>query len=595
VVKDPRRLFSYTQRNHLYTRADGKCQSCGCELEDDWEADHIIPHSKGGLTTYDNGQALCLPCHRQKTSRDLSMKDLRLITQTVTGIDLLPWQSEALQAFKDKYDRYQPNRDSFLLDKTFVVEAVMGAGKTFLQGALAKTLLDNDVVDNIICVVPSLELKQNVASTLKREFNLSLAYDATDVSAYHKSRSIGQVVTYQALNDPDKIDLLLDNWAANGQRYLLMADEAHHGSSEEGKKWGHALAKLTDYADVALILSGTFWRSDQHMIPSVRYDTVDSEQKIGRVSADYSYSLKRAMEESVVSQVFFHTRSGEVELRDATTGEAETHHIARQCVDEKGNPTVPTIAYEKLLNPEHKWTQDFFIHAHNELQTKRESHMERFGNHKDAPPPPAGLVTCLDISHARSVAKMIRDLTGFTPGVVSSDDTPGSLATIKAFRNSTDPWLVAVKMVTEGVDIPRIKVICMMPTDKTELVFHQLTGRAMRVRRLDDGTPISEESYVLVPEHPLLYQHVKNFVEAAGMPALLDPPTGGGGGGGTPKPKRDVYINFTQEHGHSDWFNGLEGVNKDLPHLIRSTFRNATKEQVDLLVNRGFSIIQENL
>ncbi|MDC0162011.1 HNH endonuclease [Paracoccaceae bacterium] len=65
-----RRHFSTAEREALYIAADGKCMICGCILEgDNWQPDHIVPFSKGGLTDVINGQALCTPCNLKKGDR----------------------------------------------------------------------------------------------------------------------------------------------------------------------------------------------------------------------------------------------------------------------------------------------------------------------------------------------------------------------------------------------------------------------------------------------------------------------------------------------------------------------------------------------
>lgn len=63
-----KRHFTQPQREVLYQRANGKCQLCGTKLIRGWEADHVIPYSRGGSTTLDNGQALCKDCNQKKGS-----------------------------------------------------------------------------------------------------------------------------------------------------------------------------------------------------------------------------------------------------------------------------------------------------------------------------------------------------------------------------------------------------------------------------------------------------------------------------------------------------------------------------------------------
>jgi 5-methylcytosine-specific restriction endonuclease McrA len=67
-MRDPRRAFNATERIALFILAGGRCEICGVELGDDWEADHVDPHSRGGRTLITNGQALCTPCNRRKSN-----------------------------------------------------------------------------------------------------------------------------------------------------------------------------------------------------------------------------------------------------------------------------------------------------------------------------------------------------------------------------------------------------------------------------------------------------------------------------------------------------------------------------------------------
>ena len=67
-LKDSKRNFDESQRQVIYRKDKGVCQICGKECDwNDWEADHIVPWSKGGKTEIENGQVLCPTCNSKKS------------------------------------------------------------------------------------------------------------------------------------------------------------------------------------------------------------------------------------------------------------------------------------------------------------------------------------------------------------------------------------------------------------------------------------------------------------------------------------------------------------------------------------------------
>lgn len=66
-VKDSNRLFTSDQRAVIFRLGKGVCANCGKQVkEEDFEADHKIPWSKGGKTQIANGQILCSTCNKSK-------------------------------------------------------------------------------------------------------------------------------------------------------------------------------------------------------------------------------------------------------------------------------------------------------------------------------------------------------------------------------------------------------------------------------------------------------------------------------------------------------------------------------------------------
>ncbi len=70
-LKDSKRNFDEAQRQEIYRRDNGMCKICGKKREwNDWEANHIIPWSKGGKTEIENGQVLCPSCNSRKSDNN---------------------------------------------------------------------------------------------------------------------------------------------------------------------------------------------------------------------------------------------------------------------------------------------------------------------------------------------------------------------------------------------------------------------------------------------------------------------------------------------------------------------------------------------
>lgn len=68
--KDPKRNFDEAQRQVIFRRDKGICRVCGRQCDwNDWEADHILPWSKGGKTEIENGQVLCSSCNSKKSDK----------------------------------------------------------------------------------------------------------------------------------------------------------------------------------------------------------------------------------------------------------------------------------------------------------------------------------------------------------------------------------------------------------------------------------------------------------------------------------------------------------------------------------------------
>jgi superfamily II DNA or RNA helicase len=112
-------------------------------------------------------------------------------------------------------------------------------------------------------------------------------------------------------------------------------------------------------------------------------------------------------------------------------------------------------------------------------------------------PDAGGMVIASDHKSAKLYAELLLGITGKAPVVVLSDDT-GASRKISDFETSQDRWLVAVRMVSEGVDIPRLAVGVYGTSVQTPLFFAQAVGRFVRNRKP------GETASVFVPSVPVL-------------------------------------------------------------------------------------------
>lgn len=112
-------------------------------------------------------------------------------------------------------------------------------------------------------------------------------------------------------------------------------------------------------------------------------------------------------------------------------------------------------------------------------------------------PDAGGLVIASDTKAARAYAKILKELSS-TPVAIILSDEPGASERIDEFSSSTDEWMVAVRMVSEGVDVPRLAVGVYATSASTPLFFAQAIGRFVRSRMP------GETASVFLPSVPVL-------------------------------------------------------------------------------------------
>jgi superfamily II DNA or RNA helicase len=371
-----------------------------------------------------------------------------------TTFPLRPWQHEALTQLERS-----PDRD-------FLAVATPGAGKTtFAVTAVARNLMRHPH-RRVVVVAPTSHLKtQWSAAAADKGLHLEPAWSSGDPWPRDMH---GVVVTYQQVAaDPRALRGPADD------AYVVL-DEVHHAGAE--RAWGDAIAHAFEPAAHRLSLSGTPFRSDTNPIPFVTYE-------FDQARADYTYGYDDALRDGrVVRPVLFPRVDGEMEW---TAPDGSLHAASFQ---DQLDRTLSSQRLRTALSLGGQWLPEVLTGADATLTEVRRTH-----------PDAGGLVIATDVEHARGIGRILRERFGRSATVATSDD-PDASERIAKFTASDDEWIVAVRMVSEGVDIRRLRVGVWATTTVTELFFRQAVGRLVRwtpgLRR--------QRSFFYLPDDPRL-------------------------------------------------------------------------------------------
>ncbi|MDQ2838207.1 MAG: DEAD/DEAH box helicase family protein [Actinomycetota bacterium] len=362
-----------------------------------------------------------------------------------SGTRLRLWQREALAKYHT-----EPHKD-------FLVTATPGAGKTTFALSLAVDLLSRRVVDRVIVVAPTDHLRTQWAEAAEK-FGIALDPTLSNAVGPVPADLHGYVTTYaQVAGKPT-----LHAARATSRRSLVILDEIHHAG--DGLSWGDAVALAFDNANRRLCLTGTPFRTQAgERIPFVRYEP-DGEG--GLIStADYGYGYADALRDHVVRPVVFAAYTGVSRWRNSA-GE-----VIAASLTEAGTKSTEQAAWRTALDPKGDWVPHVIAAMDERLTHLRESGM----------PDAAGLVLASDQDDARAYAEIVHRVTGEKPYLILSDD-PKASSKIAEFTLGGARIAVCVRMVSEGVDVPRAACLAWLTSYRTPLFFAQAVGRVVRAR-----------------------------------------------------------------------------------------------------------------
>ncbi len=376
-----------------------------------------------------------------------------------TATSLRAWQTAALHDYFDRAPR------------DYLAVATPGAGKTTFALSVAAELIGRRIVDRIVVVAPTEHLKSQWAEAAARA---GIPLDPTYSAGKGKTSSdyVGVAVTYAGV----AVNPLAMRIRTERFKTLVILDEVHHAG--DALSWGEGVREAFQPATRRLALTGTPFRSDVNPIPFVTY--APGADGIPRSVADFTYGYGHALADHVVRPVLFLAYSGDMQWRTRAGDEVAAR---------LGEPLTKDLAAQALrtaLDPAGSWMPAVLAAADKRLSEVRR-HV----------PDAGGLVIATDQDSARAYAALLQKIAGERPTVVLSDEKAASRR-IAEFSGNEKRWMVAVRMVSEGVDIPRLAVGVYATTTATPLFFSQAVGRFVRARNR------GETASIFVPSVPNL-------------------------------------------------------------------------------------------
>lgn len=398
---------------------------------------------------------------------------------------LRPWQEQAL----DKSLEWLLTKR---IDKHFLINAAPGAGKTIAACAIANALLGRNEIDRVVVIAPRSEVVNQWAAQFR------LVTQRTMMKVTGADGNVGQYgvdvcATWAAI---EGLSSEFKRICA-AERTLLICDEHHHAAVEAA--WGKGANDAFFDARFVLILTGTPIRSDGKKSVWLAYGEAGEIEFSDEGAFTLTYG--KAVDLEYCRPATFHRHEGLFNVDfEGEVVKVSSERPAELPQDMKRVPGLQRALnfYTLACTPQHE--KD----GKTPLKSGYQATMLEYGSQKlddlrDRMPDAGGLIIAPSIEMAEYFGKLIELVEGEAPFVVHNRVQNPDVK-IDAFRQSSKRWLVSVAMVSEGVDIPRLRVLIYLSSALTELSFRQALGRVVRTNGPGDDT----RAYVVMPSFDIL-------------------------------------------------------------------------------------------
>ena len=405
-------------------------------------------------------------------------------------IQLRPWQSDAT---RKALSWLQSDEGT----KHFLINAAPGAGKTICASVIAKELLKSESIERVIVIAPRSEVVRQWCDDFSMVTGRSMM-KVTGKDDDLESYGTDLCATWAA------IEGLLEGFQAvcDSSDTLVICDEHHHAAIEAA--WGRGADGAFENAKYVLVLTGTPIRSDGQEPVWFAYDDA------GRIDhpegGTYTLTYGDAVDLGYCRPITFHRHEGNftVTLPDGEsipvsgTNDAELKGRLKSI---QGLQQALEF-YRLACTP--RYTDKGAPDPNSYQGSMLEWAIAQLDDLRCEVPNAAGLVIAPNIKIAEYMAELIEILDEEKPIIIHSQ-LPNADQKIKAFRQNRKKWIVSVAMISEGVDIQRLRVLVYLPSSQTELSFRQAMGRVVRSLGPDDYS----RAYVVMPTHRVFEQYAR--------------------------------------------------------------------------------------
>lgn len=416
-------------------------------------------------------------------------------------LNLRPWQQEALT----KAVRWLVEDGR---DRHFLINAAPGAGKTIGASVIAKTLIDMGLVDRVVVIAPRVE----VVNQWTRDFKTVTGRFMGKIAGSETQIEYDVAATWAA------VEGLQDAFQAvcRSDRTMIICDEHHHAAVEAA--WGNSANSAFAEAKYVLILTGTPIRSDKKNSVWLAYTdegAIDHPEE-----GTYTLTYGEAVDLGYCRPATFHRHEGKfnVDLEDGQQVVVSSKQKAELTPELKRIPGLQrALNFYKLACAPQYDADGKTPRVDGYQGTMVDWGASKLNDLRYRMPNAGGLVIAPNIVMAEYMVALIERIEGETPTVVHSN-MANPEHKIEGFRHTEKRWIVSVGMISEGVDIPRLRVLIYLPSALTELSFRQAIGRVVRNAGEDDDT----RAYVVMPSFDILENYARSVEDEMSVAARTE-------------------------------------------------------------------------